>query len=90
MPKYTTGLLSATENATTYPLHIPLGILRVAERVAATENLTLSDLVNDCLRSAIEEFEERAAMKEQRKRDNETLKRLSKQNGITIIKKNEL
>jgi len=70
----------------TYPIEVPLEMFRDAEQIAATENRTLGDLVNDCLRGAIEEFQNRMQIEAQRKKDAETLKRLTKKNRITIIK----
>lgn len=69
----------------TYPLDIPLEMFRAAEHAAKEQSLTLCEFVRSCIAVDLERVRDEQAISEQRRRDQEALKRLSKSKKITII-----
>ncbi|MEI7532869.1 MAG: hypothetical protein WCK57_00735 [Verrucomicrobiae bacterium] len=83
MKTYTTGNSPAIE--ITYPLGIPLGMFRGAEEAAKHAGQTFGEYIQACIHADLECFFEQRRLEKQRRKDNKTLKRLSKSKKITII-----
>lgn len=81
MPTCTIGQSPASQNTVIYPLEIPLGTFRHAERSAIESKMTFNEYLLDAIRSDLEEFLWRKELEAERKRDDEAFKRQQSEDG---------